>query len=100
MGKVRGSPRPKVRGSSALPGLVALGSRKGGLSKGAFCAKQTFLQGNGLPSAVLQGNGFQKNPRAHKNKIGTPPPQKKNPKKGNFTDMVFPAERTHFSRCP
>ena len=23
------------------------GSRKGGLSKGAFCAKQTFLQGNG-----------------------------------------------------
>ena len=33
-------------------------SRKGGLSKGAFCAKQTFLQGNGLPSAVLQGNGL------------------------------------------
>ena len=32
------------------------GSRKGGLSKGPFCAKQTFLQGNGLPSAVLQGN--------------------------------------------
>ena len=24
----------------------------------AFCAKQTFLQGNGLPSAVLQGNGL------------------------------------------
>ena len=35
------------------------GSRiKGGLSKGAFCAKQTFLQENGLPSAVLQGNGL------------------------------------------
>ena len=34
------------------------GSRNGGLSKGAFCAKQTFLQGNGLPSAVLQGNGW------------------------------------------
>ena len=37
------------------------GSRKGGLSKGASknsCAKQTFLQGNGLPSAVLQGNGL------------------------------------------
>ena len=33
-------------------------SRKGGLSKGASCAKQTFLQGNGLPSAVLQGNGL------------------------------------------
>ena len=43
--------------------------------------------------------GFcQKNPRAHKNKIGTPPPPPKKtpPKKGNFTDMVFPAERTHF----
>ena len=34
------------------------GSRKGGLSKGAFCAKQTFLQGNGVPSAVPQGNGL------------------------------------------
>ena len=34
------------------------GTRKGGLSKGAFCAKQTFLQGNGLPSAVAQGNGL------------------------------------------
>ena len=31
---------------------------KGGLSKGAFCEKQTFLQGNGLPSAVPQGNGL------------------------------------------
>ena len=40
----------------------------------------------------------QKNPRAHKNKIGTPPPPPQNPppKKGNFADMVFPAERTHF----
>ena len=50
----------------------------------------------------------QKNPRAHKNKIGTspPPPQKtqNNPppplKTRNFMDMAFPAERTHFSRCP
>ena len=25
-----------------------------------------------------------------------PPPPKTTPKKGNFTDMVFPAERTHF----
>ena len=39
-------------------GVGGSGSRKGGLSKGAFCAKQTFLQGNGLPSAVLQGNGL------------------------------------------
>ena len=39
----------------------------------------------------------QKNPRAHKNKIGTsPPPQKPPLKRRNFTDMVFPAERTHF----
>ena len=38
--------------------LIVSGSRKGGLSKGAFCAKQTFLQGNGLPSAALQGNGL------------------------------------------
>ena len=28
----------------------------------------------------------------------SPPPQKPPPKKGNFTDMVFPAERTHFFR--
>ena len=47
----------------------------------------------------------QKNPRAHKNKIGTPPPKSQNPppppKRRNFMDkMVFPAERTHFSRRP
>ena len=29
------------------------GSRKGGLPKGALCAKQSFLQINGLPSAVV-----------------------------------------------
>ena len=34
------------------------GSRKGGLSKGASCAKLTSLEGNGLHSAVLQGNGL------------------------------------------
>ena len=41
---------------------------------------------------------FQKNPRAHKNKIGTPPPPPKKtpPKRGNFMDKGFPAERTHF----
>ena len=45
----------------------------------------------------------QKNPRAHKNKIGTsppPPPNLKYPppphKTRNFMDMGFPAERTHF----
>ena len=38
--------------------VLISGSRKGGLSKGAFCAKQTFLQGNGLPSVALQGNGL------------------------------------------
>ena len=39
----------------------------------------------------------QKNPRAHKNKFGTPPPQKKT---RNFMDIAFPAEQTHFSRRP
>ena len=41
---------------------------------------------------------FQKNPRAHKNKIGTPPPPPPNPrpKKGNFTDMVFPCRKNAF----
>ena len=40
---------------------------------------------------------FQRNPRAHKNKIGTSPPPPKPPSKTrNFTDMGFPAERTHF----
>ena len=46
---------------------------------------------------------LQKNPRTHKNIIGTPPPQIPNtppPKRRNFMDMVFPAERTHFSRRP
>ena len=39
----------------------------------------------------------QKNPRAHKNKIGTPPPPQTPLKKGEFYGhMVFPAERTHF----
>ena len=39
----------------------------------------------------------KKNPRAHKNKIGTPPPPPKPPfKTRNFMDMGFPAERTHF----
>ena len=37
---------------------IESGSCKGGSSKGAFCAKQTFLQGNGLPSAALQGIGL------------------------------------------
>ena len=36
---------------------------------------------------------FQKNPRAHKNKIGTPPPPRQNPnpppKTRNFMDMAF-----------
>ena len=42
----------------------------------------------------------QKNPRAHKNKIGTPPPP--NPKippplkRGILWTWVFPAERAHF----
>ena len=43
---------------------------------------------------------IQKNPRAHKNKIGTSPPKKNPntppPKTRNFMDMAFPAERTHF----
>ena len=41
---------------------------------------------------------YQKNPRAHKNKIGTPPPKKTQntpPKTRNFMDTGFPAERTH-----
>ena len=51
---------------------------------------------------LLTGPENQKNPRAHKNKIGTspPPPQNQNPpppKTRNFMDMdVFPAERRHF----
>ena len=48
---------------------------------------------------------FQKNPRAHKNKIGTsPPPKTQNtppPLKGGILwTWLFPAERTHFSRRP
>ena len=42
---------------------------------------------------------YQKNPRAHKNKIGTPPPQTQNTpplKRGILWTWVFPAETTHF----
>ena len=46
----------------------------------------------------------QKNPRAHKNKIGTPlPPKKpKDPplKRGMLWIWDFPAERTHFCQAP
>ena len=42
---------------------------------------------------------IQKNPRAHKNKIVTPPPPKKKTKIPPM-GMVFPAERTHLSRRP
>ena len=49
----------------------------------------------------------QKNPRAHKNKIGLPPPPPQNPntpphpKTRNFMDIgFFLAERAHFSRRP
>ena len=38
---------------------------------------------------LTQASKIQKNPRAHKNKIGTPPPPKKKPKTRNFMDMVF-----------
>ena len=48
----------KPAGKRQESATVFSGSRKGGSSTGAFCAKQTFLQGNGLPSAVLQGNGL------------------------------------------
>ena len=47
---------------------------------------------------------FQKNPRAHKNKIGTPPPQTKippPPKNEEFMDMEgFLQKECIFSRCP
>ena len=52
-----------------------------------------------LVVSLTQFSCYQKNPRAHKNKIGTPPPKKNPtppPKTRNFMDMVFPAERTHF----
>ena len=46
---------------------------------------------------------LSENPRAHKNKNRHSPPQKTQntpPKTRNFMDMVFLAERTHFSRRP
>ena len=48
---------------------------------------------------------YQKNPRAHKKiKSALPPPPKPKipppPKTRNFMDTGFPAESTHFSRCP
>ena len=60
----------------------------------------------GLSGYPISRDTFQKNPRAHKNKIGTsPPPQNPTPPKTrNFMDMGFPAERTQsfffFSRRP
>ena len=69
-----------------------LGSHFGGFP---FLAS---LPGQEVPILVC----FQKNPRAHKNKIGIPPPKPKipPPKTRNFMDIGFPAERTHFSRRP
>ena len=53
---------------------------------------------------LVKGKVNQKNPRAHKNKIGTPPPQSPKypppPKRGILWTWVFPAERAHFSRRP
>ena len=47
---------------------------------------------------------YQKNPCAHKNRIGTPPPPKTQNtpplKRGILWAWVFPAERKHFSRGP
>ena len=63
----------------------------------------TVSIGNGLILRERLVENVQKNPRAHKNKIGTPPPKKPKipPKTRNFMDMEgFPAERRHFSRCP
>ena len=53
-----------------------------------------FGHSGGQLSPNVKKSKNQKNLRAHKNKIGTPNPPP--PKKGNFTDRVFPAERTRF----
>ena len=64
----------------------------------------TILYCQLLENRPFRATKIQKNPRAHKNKIGTPPPPKPPktppPKRRNFMDMLFPAERAHFSRRP
>ena len=53
----------------------------------------SWLQGG---ASWLAKEGFsQKNPRAHKNKIGTPPPPNR-----NFMDMGFSCRKNAFSRSP
>ena len=52
------------------------------------------------PSAIPSRKGIRKIRAPIKIKSALPPPQKPPPKRRNFTDMVFLAERRHFSRCP
>ena len=67
-----------------------------------FCARITLFLANRTSKEVCECTWkSQKNPRAHKNKIGTspPPPQTQNPplKRGIlWKKCVFPAERAHF----
>ena len=73
----------------------------------SLCAFSASYSRFARPWLVVTSQHFatktQKNPRAHKNKIGHSPPQTQNtppPKTRNLWTWLFPAERTHFSRRP
>ena len=51
-------------------------------------------------SSSLKHNQIQKNPRAHKNTIGNPPPPNPSLEEEFYGHGFFPADRTHFSRRP
>ena len=59
------------------------------------------LRGDPFPLRTSIHCLIQKNPRAHKNKIGTSPPQPKipPPKTKNFMDMVFSCRKDSFFRA-
>ena len=90
-----------VPGETPVIIITSRNSKRNCFCKTLMTLTITFLNLSGIYIVVIQ-----KNPRAHKNKIGTlPPPPKKpkipHPKTRNLMDMEgFPAERTLFSRRP
>ena len=94
---------PSCRASVAHP-YTGKHIMKACVRKGEPCQRRPGPKGGKLPIGH-RGGIIQKNPRAHKNKIGTPPPppppkKKKNPKRGILRTWFFLQKERIFSRCP
>ena len=75
--------------------VLSLRNAKEGI---AFLLGAEIFRSLGTTPLSGEMNVSQKNPRAHKNKIGTPPPPKnpKCPKTRNFMDMGFSCRKSAF----